>query len=133
MQAGVGGWRISPRMMPRNGVKSGEAAWREAQQAFAFKAQPMTICAYAVDCDDVADLTEPAGRAGLGVGPSDMGGNWEDMASRGLVPPSWVLARRLFATGLAAVIVPSFAPGALPSDRNIVFWRWGDRRRTRFG
>ena len=27
-----------------------ETAWLEAQQGFPFKAQPMTICAYRVDC-----------------------------------------------------------------------------------
>lgn len=27
-----------------------ETAWLEAQQAFPFKAQPMTLCAYDVDC-----------------------------------------------------------------------------------
>lgn len=31
-----------------------ETAWREAQQGFPFKAQPLTVCAYEVDCDDVA-------------------------------------------------------------------------------
>ena len=34
-----------------------ETAWLEAQQAFPFKAQPMTLCAYEVDCD-VLDLTD---------------------------------------------------------------------------
>lgn len=28
-----------------------QTAWLEAQQAFPFKAQPMTVCAYAVDCE----------------------------------------------------------------------------------
>jgi RES domain-containing protein len=32
-----------------------ETAWLEAQQGFAFKAQPLTICAYDVDCADIAD------------------------------------------------------------------------------
>jgi RES domain-containing protein len=36
-----------------------ETAWLEAQQAFPFKARPLTICTYAVDCDDVLDLTPP--------------------------------------------------------------------------
>jgi RES domain-containing protein len=37
-----------------------ETAWLEAQQAFPFKAQPMTPCAYEVDCGDVLDLTDVA-------------------------------------------------------------------------
>ena len=36
-----------------------ETAWLEAQQAFPFKAQPLTLCAYEVDCADVVDLTDP--------------------------------------------------------------------------
>jgi RES domain-containing protein len=28
--------------------------------------------------------------------------------------------------GLAGIVVPSFAPGAGPADRNVVFWRWSD-------
>lgn len=36
-----------------------ETAWLEAQQAFPFKAQPMTLCAYEVDCADILDLTDP--------------------------------------------------------------------------
>jgi len=33
-----------------------ETAWFEAQQGLASKAQPLTICAYEVDCADVVDL-----------------------------------------------------------------------------
>ena len=111
-----------------------ETAWREAQQGFAFKAQPLTICAYAVDCDDVADLSDPATCADLGVDPAalacllacPLACPWEDHASRGLEPASWAPARRLMASGTAAIIVPSFAPGAAAADRNVVFWRWSD-------
>jgi RES domain-containing protein len=101
-----------------------ETAWCEAQQGFAFKAQPLTVCAYEVDCEDVADLTDPATVAKLGVSISDLSCPWEDLASRKLMPPSWELARDLIARGTAAIIVPSFAPGATSADRNIVFWRW---------
>ena len=43
-----------------------ETAWLEAQRAFPFKAQPMTLCAYGVDCDDVLDLADPAIRSANG-------------------------------------------------------------------
>ena len=108
-----------------------ETAWIEAQQGFAFKAQPLTICAYAVDCDGVADLTEPATCAALNVSEADLAGPWEDLAARGLEPPSWALARRLIAAGTAAIIVPSFAPGAGTAGRNVVFWRWSADRPCR--
>jgi RES domain-containing protein len=101
-----------------------ETAWREAQQGFAFKAQPLTVCAYAVDCEDVADLTDAATGESLAVDPLVLACPWEDLASRGIVPPSWTLARRLIAEGIAAIVVPSFAPGATLADRNVVFWRW---------
>jgi RES domain-containing protein len=103
-----------------------ETAWLEAQQGFAFKAQPLTLVAYDVDCDDVADLTHPATCTGLGVSGNDLACAWEDLASRGIDPPSWQIARRLYDDGTAAIIVPSYAPGANEDDINIVFWRWSD-------
>jgi RES domain-containing protein len=103
-----------------------ETAWLEAQQAFPFKAQPLTICAYDVDCADVADLTDHLVRGELAIDPADMACPWEDMASRRLVPPSWELTRRLAERGIAGIIAPSFAPGATAIDRNVIFWRWSD-------
>lgn len=110
-----------------------EGAWREAQQGFPFKAQPLLISVYEVDCQDVADLTDGVARSSLGVEPSDLACAWEELMSLGMVPPSWTLAHRFFEAGTAAAAVPSFAPGALESDRNMVFWRWADTRRTRSG
>ncbi|WP_428374781.1 RES family NAD+ phosphorylase [Lichenicoccus sp.] len=104
-----------------------ETAWLEAQQGFAFKAQPMTLCAYDVDCDDVLDLTDPATRSAHGVGGADLAGPCKDLSTRGEVPPSWVLADRLIAQGCAGIIVPSFASGATTTDVNVVFWNWGER------
>ena len=103
-----------------------EGAWREAQQGLAFKAQPLLICVYDVDCEDVADLREDATRVALGVDPADLACAWESLASLGKTPPSWAIAQRLLAAGTAAAVVPSFAPGAPASDRNVVFWRWAD-------
>lgn len=51
----------------------------------------------------------------------------EDLVDRRKTPPSWTLARRLSAAGTAAIMVPSFAPGAVEDDVNVVFWRWSDR------
>ncbi len=105
-----------------------EGAWREAQQGFAFKAQPLLVCVYDVNCDDVADLRDGATRADLGIDPAELACAWESLASLGMTPPSWAIAQRLFAAGTSAVVVPSFAPGAPASDRNVVFWRWADVR-----
>jgi RES domain-containing protein len=98
-----------------------ETAWLEAQQGFAFKAQPLTLIAYDVDCDDVADLTQAATCAGLGVSGNDLGCAWEDLVSRGIDPPSWQITRRLYNDGTVAIIVPSYAPGANEDDINVVF------------
>ena len=123
------GGRFNPQgMAALYTARSVEGAWREAQQGLAFKAQPLTICAYAVDCEDVTDLGDPDTRAGYEITPADLACGWEDLASRHMMPPSWRIAERLSTGGIAAVIVPSYAPGALPEDRNIVFWRWSETR-----
>jgi RES domain-containing protein len=104
-----------------------ESAWLEAQQGFPFKAQPLTVCAYDVDCADVADLTAADQRAAWTVLPEHLACAWEDLADRRVTPPSWTLAERLYGAGIAAAIVPSFAPGSPADHRNMVFWRWSDQ------
>ncbi len=101
-----------------------ETAWLEAQQAFPFKAQPMTLCAYEVDCEDVLDLTDAATLAANGINPTDLACPWKDLATRGINPPSWEITERLVAAGTAGAIVPSFAKGAVAADVNVVFWDW---------
>jgi RES domain-containing protein len=104
-----------------------ETAWMEAQQGFAFKAQPLTLCAYRADIKDVIDLTDAKILDACGVTVSDLSCPWEDMGRRKLIPPSWSLADRLRRLGTAAIIVPSFASGATLRDRNMVFFRWSDK------
>jgi RES domain-containing protein len=101
-------------------------AWLEAQQGFAFKAQPMTLVAYRVECERIADLTDAGALAEAGIAPEDLACPWEDLAARGLTPPTWVLATALIASGYEGILIPSFAPGTLGSGRNLVLWRWGD-------
>lgn len=101
-------------------------AWLEAQQAFPFKAQPMTLCAYEVDCDDILNLTDAGTCEAHSIAPSDLSCPWELMQARGVTPPSWDLAFRLAGEGYAGIIVPSFAAGATADDRNLVFWKWAD-------
>ncbi len=101
-----------------------ETAWLEAQQGFPFKAQPMTLCGYAVDCGDMVDLTDPEVRGRLGIALDDLGCGWAGMVDRGLVPPSWGVADRLAADGHAGILVKSFASGATEADLNAIFWHW---------
>ena len=66
-----------------------ETAWLEAQQAFPFKAQPMTLCGYQVDCEDIADLSDAATLVALGVDRTALACPWEYLAGNGETPPSW--------------------------------------------
>ena len=123
--AAVAGGRFNPvGMPPLYTALRFETAWLEAQQAFPFKAQPMTLCAYEVDCEDVVDLTDPATRAAHGIEAADLACPWKDLSTRGIRPPSWFLTGRLVAAGAAGIIVPSFAKGAVSADINVVFWAW---------
>lgn len=124
--AALHGGRFNPKGMEAlYTARRLETAWLEAQQGFPFKAQPMTMCAYAVDCDDIVDLTDGAEVDRLEIVATDLSCAWEDLASRGQLPPTWALARRLMQEGVAGILVPSFAPGAIPGvDVNAVFWRW---------
>jgi RES domain-containing protein len=101
-----------------------ETAWLEAQQAFPFKAQPMTLCAYDVDCEDLLDLTDMTTLVANKINPVDLACPWKDLSTRGIKPPSWETTERLIAAGAAGVVVPSYAKGAVAADRNVVFWDW---------
>lgn len=104
-----------------------ETAWLEAQQGLPFKAQPLTLCGYKVNCENVLDLSDPATRQALNIELTDMACGWEDLASRSRTPPSWTLADRLIALGTSAIITPSFASHATTQDRNMVFWHWSQQ------
>jgi len=101
-----------------------ETAWLEAQQGFAFKAQPLTICSYQANLADILDLTDPGVRDAAKVTLGQLGCAWERLAGDRDSVPTWELADRLIAAGCAGVIVPSFASRATPQDRNLVLWSW---------
>jgi RES domain-containing protein len=101
-----------------------ETAWLEAHQAFPFKAQPMTLCAYEVDCEDILDLTDATTLAANGINPRDLACPWKDLSTRGIKPPCWETTERLVEAGTAGIIVPSFAKSAIAADINVVFWDW---------
>lgn len=121
----MSGGRFNPVGMPALYTsRRFETAWLEAQQAFPFKAQPMTLCAYKVDCEGVLDLTDAATLAAYGITPADLACPWKDLSTRGIVPSSWAMTERLVAAGIAGVVVPSFAKGSVAADVNLVFWDW---------
>nr|WP_294544141.1 RES domain-containing protein [uncultured Rhodopila sp.] len=74
-----------------------ETAWLEAQQGFPFKALPMPLCAYEIDCEALLDLTGPGILAAHAITPGDLACRWKDLATRGTRPPTWQLAERLVA------------------------------------
>ena len=100
-------------------------AIREAS-AFGRPMEPLTLCEYEVDCADILDTTDPAACAAEAVVASDLAcPDWARRMYDGRPVPSQELARHLIARGYAGIVVPSFARGAGPADRNLVFWDWG--------
>jgi len=133
--AALSGGRFNPRGQPALYLSMRpQTAWLEAQQSFAFKAQPMTLCAYKVDYADIVDLTndnEEARQLLALAGAfsiSDVACPWEKLALDGREPSTWTIARYAIATGRAGLLYPSQAFGAGPEDVNLVLWTLsGDR------
>jgi len=104
---------------------SPEVAWAEASHGFAHRFEPLTLCAYEVDVDDVVDLRTEDDSRSIGVDPADLACAWEYDLSNGTDPASWAVARRFIHEGAAGILVPSFARGARPDMHNLVVWKWG--------
>jgi RES domain-containing protein len=103
-----------------------QTAWLEAQQGLPYKAQPMTLCGYDVDCENILDLTDDGVRSANGLTTGDLDCAWKDLSTRKIEPPSWAMMKRLTAGGVAGIVVQSFAIGATAADVNVVFWKWSD-------
>lgn len=104
-----------------------ETAVLEASQGFKHKMQPLTIVQYEIDCEDIADLTDPAGRKTWDAPPRLLRCGWRLLAERGEAVPTWELAERLRKAKIAGILVRSFAPGATDKDTNLVLFKWGPR------
>lgn len=100
-------------------------AIKEISQGLAHRLDPCVLCSYDVDCEDIVDLTEGEGRRVASVSMEDMACAWATMLTEGHRPTSWSIYDRLRPRGVAGLLVPSFAPGAEPEDRNLVLWDWG--------
>ena len=100
-------------------------AVREVTAGFAHRLNPLVLCSYDVECEDIADLRDDAGRALLDVAMADLECAWGDALIAGRAPDSWAVVGRLLETGHAGMLVPSFAHGANAADQNLVLWRWG--------
>jgi RES domain-containing protein len=97
----------------------------EMTHGFAHRLDPLTVCSYEVDVDDLVDLRDNDGRKANGVALAALSCAWADDVANGRYPVSWRVADRLIAQGSAGVLVPSFAVGAKPDMTNLVLWRWG--------
>lgn len=100
-------------------------AVREAAAGFAHRLEPLLLCSYAVDCEDVVDLRTTADCAARGVAPEDLACAWASDLHDGREPPSHAVVRRLLRDGAAGLLAPSFAHGARAHDHNLILWRWG--------
>ena len=97
----------------------------EANQGLAAKFHPYVLCSYAVDCEDIVDLTDVETQQAEGVSGDDLAAPWLSLLDVGAEPPQWKLCRSLVRRGVAGIIAPSYAPGAKATDRNLILWLWG--------
>jgi RES domain-containing protein len=102
-----------------------EGVTLEMAHGFAHRLEPLTICSYDVDVDDVVDLRTNADRTSAGVHLDELGCPWEWDLANHRTPASWLVADRLIDEGAAGILVPSFARGAQDRHQNLVLWKWG--------
>ena len=102
-----------------------EGMFLEMGHGLAHRFEPLTICSYEIDVDDITDLRAERARTAAGVALPDMACAWALDLANGREPASWRVARRLITDGAAGILVPSFAVGARPDMTNLVLWQWG--------
>ena len=125
--AAVHGGRFNPKGVPALYLSlTLQTAIKEINQGFAHKIEPCVLVSYDVDCEDIVDLRSARSRTKHGIKLSDMSCAWFALAASGKDPPSWQIARKLIAKGIAGILVPSFVHRATPADRNLVLWNWSN-------
>jgi RES domain-containing protein len=97
----------------------------EMGHGFGHRFDPLTICSYNVDVDDIVDLRTDSGRAREAIDLASMACPWAYDLAAGNLPASWEIAKSLIAKGAAGILSPSFATGARPDMANLILWRWG--------
>jgi RES domain-containing protein len=102
-----------------------EGVFTEMGHGFSHRFEPLTICSYDVDVENIVDLRDEATRAHNNVQLADMACEWRYERGIGKIPASWVLASHFIKNGVAGILVPSFANGAAPHMSNLVLWTWG--------
>lgn len=102
-----------------------EGVMSEMAHSFPRRLEPLTICSYEVDVDDVVDLRTDANRNAAAVSLDELGCAWELDLANNAEPASWRIAEGFIAHGTAGILVPSFARGARADMYNLVLWAWG--------
>ena len=105
-----------------------EGMFLETAHGFGHRFDPLTVCSYDVDVDELVDLRTPMARAAANIGLADLACGWAMDLASGRQPASWTVAERLITGGAAGILVPSFARGARLDMFNLVLWRWASRR-----
>jgi RES domain-containing protein len=128
--ARIHGGRFNPQGVPALYLALDFAtAVIEANQGLPFRfVAPITLVSYAVDCDDLLDLTDTKVLRRHGGKPADLACAWKLLAETGKPVPSWILAERLRSAGASGIVVPSFSPGAAADAKNLVLWTWSANR-----
>jgi RES domain-containing protein len=124
--AAIHGGRFNPRGVPALYLASSiTGMFAEMGYGFARRFDPLTVCAYDLDMENMVDLRTDETRKRAGVAPQDMANPWMLDLVEGRRPRSWDVAQKLIDDGAAGILVPSFANGAQGGRFNIVLWNWG--------
>jgi RES domain-containing protein len=102
-----------------------EGVFLEMGHGFAHRFDPLTVCSYDVDCEDIVDLRTARARKRAGIDIAGMACAWAYERMLGRQPPSWRIVERLIVDGRTGILVPSFANGARRDTANLVLWRSG--------
>lgn len=124
--AAIHGGRFNPKDVEALYLAtSPEGAFIEATQGLAYKFNPLTLCAYEVDCTDIVDLSTADACASERIDPEDLAAPWALDIMEKRTPASWRVYETMGASA-AGILVPSFAKGARAETKNLVLWRWSD-------
>jgi RES domain-containing protein len=124
--ARVNGGRFNPQGTPAlYFAMSIEGMLLEMTHGFAHRFEPLTVCTYLVDVDNIVDLRNEEACANEGVLFTELGCAWAFELAKGRCPPSWEIARKFIDAGASGIIVPSYATGARSDMSNLVLWKWG--------
>jgi RES domain-containing protein len=87
--AAIRGARFNPKSVPALYLTlSIITAVKEANQGFGRRIDPCVLCAYEIDCEDIADLTTREGRQAHSVAFDDMACAWALALAEGKRPAS---------------------------------------------